>query len=178
MYSFHFTVCVLDLDIEIILRLEASQSTLSTWCSSSENGEKYRSILRFVYVCACFFLCAHERAQEVLIQLAFKALINCYGIWLFSVNAISHAECLANGCRPMEAQHRPFFSFLTLYRLSLLSFLSLLPSAPLPSPPPLLHKRLAVLSQQEWTHEWNDLIQLRCPHSWQFCPERAHHTKA
>lgn len=35
-----------------------------------------------------------------LIQLAFKTLINCRGICLFSVNAISYAECSVNGCLP------------------------------------------------------------------------------
>lgn len=65
-----------------------------------------KSIILFWGVCVwvsfCVDKCAHDRVQGVLIQLAFKALINCHGICLFGcVNAISHAECLVNGCLPI-----------------------------------------------------------------------------
>lgn len=55
-----------------------------------------------VYEHACVPLCVRDRgcAPGALIQLAFKTLINCRGICLFSVNAISHAECSVNGCLP------------------------------------------------------------------------------
>lgn len=73
-------------------------------------------------------------------------LINCHGIWLFSVNAISHAECLVNGCLPIAGQHKPSFSLPLSFPV-----LSSRASAPLLSPPLAFHKRFAVLSQQEQT---------------------------
>lgn len=77
-----------------------------------------------------------RRCVQVLIELAVMTLINCRGIWLFSVNAIPHAECLVNGCLPVAGQHKPSFSLL-------------LSSPPLLSPPPPFHKRFAVLPQRE-----------------------------
>lgn len=45
----------------------------------------------------------NKSVYEILIWLAFRALIDCDGIWMLSVNARSHAECLANGCPRMAA---------------------------------------------------------------------------
>lgn len=64
----------------------------------------------------CSFLCVPDdgRVCGVLTQLAFSTLTNCHGIWLFSVNAISHAECLVNGCLPIAGptsfRSSPFLS--------------------------------------------------------------------
>lgn len=63
---------------------------------------------------------------------------------------------LMDAC-PLQAQHRPFF----LFHPSILSFLS--STIRLPLPTTLLHKRLAVLYQQEKTHEWTEPMQLKCP---------------
>lgn len=45
----------------------------------------------------------NKSVYEILIWLAFRALIDCDGIWMLSVNARFHAECLTNGCPRMAA---------------------------------------------------------------------------
>lgn len=106
-----------------------------------------------LYEHACVPLCVRDRgcAPGALIQLAFKTLINCRGICLFSVNAISHAECSVNGCLPTAGPAPTSFPLFS-------------------SPPPRLIKGLLCLFSRN-RHEWNDGTQLRCPASWQFCSD-------
>lgn len=61
---------------------------------------------RVSLVCTSVSVCA-----GVLIQLAFRSLINCHGIWLFWVNAITHAASSING-RLVRLRPFPFFTLL------------------------------------------------------------------
>lgn len=82
------------------------QPKCSTSTSSSlEGSEKVGGLFEGVCLC-CFSVCV------LLIQLAFRSLINCHGIWLFWVNAITHAACSSNGCLPTAgpASTLPFFA--------------------------------------------------------------------
>lgn len=112
--------------------------------SSLEGSEKVRSL--FEGVCLCCF-----SVYVLLIQLAFRSLINCHGIWLFWVNAITHAACSGNGCLPTAgpASTLPFF---TLPLFSLLPFF-------------VCWKGLFAHSQQEQTHDCGH------PRSWQLRPK-------
>lgn len=85
-WCIHFlSVWVLVWDAKIILRLETSHSTPSRsgFCLETRESQPY---LEFWFS----FLdlrCPLSRDLVVLIQLAFKVLTNCHGIWLF------HAKC-------------------------------------------------------------------------------------
>lgn len=137
------------------------RGSLFTRCSCLEIRERCGSILSYfvrVHVCVSFCVRDHGRVLGVLIQLAFKTLINCRGIWLFSVNAISHAECSVNGCLPTAGPaptSSPLFSYLPLLFSPLLSS-PLLSSC-------LIKGLLCFLSRNR--HAWNNGTQLRCPGS-------------
>lgn len=74
-----------------------------------------------------------------MIRLAFRSLINGRGIWLWWVNAITHAACVVTDVCPLQVQHRPFLSSLSPF-------------------PVCSVKRLVVHSQQEQTHGSSALL--------------------
>lgn len=111
----------------------STQPKCSTGTSSSlEGSEKVGRLFEGVCLC-CFSVCV------LLIQLAFRSLINCHGIWLFWVNAITHAACSGNGCLPTAGPA-------STLPLSALPLFSLLPCS-------ACSKGLFAHSQQEQTRD-------------------------